>query len=97
MQVKDPKLLPKDKERRPRRFSVCEKRSDANKEPIQGMRKLIKVRTPRLGRSKNIVLKAQEDMRKQSHVSRLNRYSKNLKKHKGPLSMSSSLQSIDES
>ena len=59
--------------------------------------KEVTVRTPRRGRSKSIVVPGAEgEINKNFPIGRLNNYSKQLKMHKGPLSMVSELESIDE-
>ena len=54
------------------------------------------MRTPRRGRSKSIVVPVNSEKSKGCQINRLNNYNKTLKKHKGPLSLQSDLQSIKE-
>ena len=54
------------------------------------------VRTPRRGRSKSIVIGGSQSVPRGFPVGRLNNYNKTMKKHRGPLSMMSELESIDE-
>ena len=54
------------------------------------------VRTPRRGRSKSIVILDSRDQPRNFPIGRLNNYSKQLKRHQGPLSLMSELESIDE-
>ena len=60
--------------------------------------KEVKVRTPRRGRSKSIVVPgtSESGSNKNFPIGRLNNYTKTMKKHRGPLSMASLLESIDE-
>ena len=80
-----------------RRGSLEESRTDANKELKEYGRKQILVRTLRHGRRKSIVICGALDKPRNYPVSRLNRYDKKMKKHRGPISMMSELESIDES
>ena len=57
--------------------------------------KEIKVRTPRRGRAKNIVVNKTKES-KNFPIGRLNNYDKEMKKHKGPLSFCSQLESIED-
>ena len=79
-----------------RRGSVVESRTDANKEFLEYGQKQILVRTPRHGRRKSIVICGSQGTPRNFPVGRLNRYDKKMKKHRGPLSMMSELESIDE-
>ena len=79
-----------------RRGSVVESRTDANKELISYSQKEVRVRTPRRGRSKSIVVPGTSSVPRSFPIGRLNNYNKNMKKHKGPLSMMSELESIEE-
>lgn len=54
------------------------------------------MRTPRRGRSKSIVVPGTQTVPRSFPIGRLNNYNKTMKKHKGPLSMMSELESIDE-
>ena len=56
--------------------------------------KELTVRTPRLGRSRSISIPTSQAENKNFPISRLNNYDEQLKKHKGPLSMVSELDSI---
>ena len=75
---------------------MVEPRTDANKEFIVYTQKEVKVRTPRRGRSKSIVIPDSRCEPRSFPIGRLNNYNKTMKKHKGPLSMMSELESIDE-
>jgi len=77
-----------------RRGSVVDKRTDANKDLIVYSQKEVKVRTPRRGRSKSIVVPGTNMIPRSFPIGRLNNYSKTMKRHKGPLSMMSELESI---
>lgn len=79
-----------------RRGSVVESRTDANNELVNFAQKQVKVRTPRRGRSKSIVIIGPNSQPRNFPVGRLNNYTKTMKKHKGPVSMLSELESIDE-
>lgn len=87
-----------------RRGSLVEQLTPANEEfianaqkLIASTQKLIKVRTPRRGRSKSIViLDSHGTPSRNFPIGRLNNYDKQMKKHKGPLSLMSELESIDE-
>lgn len=57
--------------------------------------KEIKVSTPRRGHTKNIVVNSTDEIRN-FPIGRLNNYDKELKKHKGPLSLASELESIED-
>ena len=57
--------------------------------------KEIKVRTPRRGHTKNIVVNKTKES-KTFPIGRLNNYDKEMKKHKGPLSFCSQLESIED-
>lgn len=70
--------------------------TDANKGFISYAHKEVKVRTPRRGRSKSIVVPSTQTIPRNFPIGRLNNYNKNMKKHKGPLSLMSELESIDE-
>ena len=78
-----------------RRGSVVESITDVNKEFISYDLKEVKVRTPRRGRSKSIVVGC-EVISKNFPISRLNNYNTTLKKHRGTLSLVSELESIHE-
>ena len=80
-----------------RRGSVVEPRTDANKEFIEYAQKEVRVRTPRRGRSKCIIIADPRSKPRNFPVGRLNNYNKTMKKHKGPLSFMSELESIHES
>lgn len=54
------------------------------------------MRTPRRGRSKSIVVPGTGSVPRSFPIGRLNNYNKNMKRHKGPVSMISELESIDE-
>ena len=54
------------------------------------------MRTPRRGRSKSIVVADPRSEPRSFPIGRLNNYNKKLKMHKGPLSLMSELESIDE-
>ena len=54
------------------------------------------MRTPRRGRRKSIVIFDSNDQPRNFPIGRLNNYDKTLKKHKGPISLMSELESIDE-
>ena len=75
---------------------MVESRTDANKELISYSQKEVKVRTPRRGRSKSIVVPGTSDIPRNFPIGRLNNYNKTMKKHKGPLSLASELESIEE-
>jgi len=79
-----------------RRGSVVENRTDANKELFLISLKEVKVRTPRRGRSKSIVVPGTGDIPRNFPIGRLNNYNKTMKRHKGPLSLASELESIEE-
>lgn len=86
-----------------RRGSLVEQLTPANEEfianaqkLIASTQKLIKVRTPRRGRSKSIVILDSCEKPRNFPIVRLNNYDKQMKKHKGPLSLMSELESIDE-
>lgn len=80
-----------------RRGSCVEPRTDANKELVSYAIKEVKVRTPRRGRSKSIVINDPNSVPRNFPIGRLNNYNKVMKKHKAPLSLMSELESIDES
>lgn len=73
-----------------------EPRTENNKQLIEFSLKQVRVRTPRRGRSKNIVVPGTKGAVRNFPVSRLNNYSKTMKRHKGPLSLASDLESIEE-
>ena len=75
---------------------MVESRTDANKELISYSQKEVKVRTPRRGRSKSIVVPGTSGIPRNFPIGRLNNYNKTMKKHKGPLSLASELESIEE-
>lgn len=75
---------------------MVEPRTDANKEFIVYTQKEVKVRTPRRGRSKSIFIPDPRLAPRSFPIGRLNNYNKTMKKHKGPLSFTSELESIDE-
>ena len=76
---------------------MIEQLSNANKELREdNPHKEVLVRTPRHGRRKSILIPNPNDQLRNFPIGRLNNYSKTLKKHKGPLSLSSELESIDE-
>jgi len=75
---------------------MVESRTNANNELIAYTQKQVVVRTPRRGRSKSIVVPGTLSVPRSFPIGRLNNYNKNLKKHKGPLSLMSELESIDE-
>ena len=75
---------------------MVEPRTDANKEFISYTQKEVKVRTPRRGRSKSIVIPDPRIAPRSFPIGRLNNYNKTMKKHKGPLSLASELESIHE-
>ena len=80
-----------------RRGSMIETLSSANKELRETTsQKEVLVRTPRRGRRKSIVILDSNDQPRNFPIGRLNNYNKTLKKHKGPLSLMSELESIDE-
>ena len=81
---------------RRRAGSLVESLTEVNKDFIQYGQKQILVRTPRQGRSKSIVVFDSKCMPRSFPVGRLNRYDKKMKQHRGPLSMMSELESIDE-
>ena len=54
------------------------------------------MRTPRRGRSKSIVVPSTQSIPRNFPIGRLNNYHKNMKKHKGAVSLMSELESIDE-
>ena len=58
--------------------------------------KEVKVRTPRRGRTKSITVHGQKKDARNFPIGRLNNYDKEMKKHKGPLSMMSELESIKD-
>ena len=58
--------------------------------------KEVKVRTPRRGRSKSIVVPGTNSIPRSFPIGRLNNYNKTMKRHKGPLSLMSELESIKE-
>ena len=80
-----------------RRGSCVDPRTDANKEFISYAQKEVKVRTPRRGRSKSIVILDVNSVPRSFPIGRLNNYNKMMKKHKAPLSLMSELESIEES
>ena len=75
---------------------MVEPRTNANNELIAYTQKQVTVRTPRRGRSKSIVVPGTQSVPRSFPIGRLNNYNKNLKRHKGPLSLISELESIDE-
>ena len=77
-----------------RRGSMVESRTDANNELVVYSRKQVKVRTPRRGRSKSIVVPGTTGIPRSFPIGRLNNYNKIMKRHKGPLSFVSDLESI---
>ena len=79
-----------------RRGSMVEVRTDANNELVNYLRKEINVRTPRLGRRKSILVPGNRSKPRNFPIPRLNNYNKSLKKLKGPLSLCSELESIEE-
>ena len=80
-----------------RRGSMIETLSSANKELRENTsQREVLVRTPRRGRRKSIVILESNDQPRNFPIGRLNNYNKTLKKHKGPLSLMSELESIDE-
>lgn len=79
-----------------RRGSCVEQRTENNKQLIEFSLKQVKVRTPRRGRSKSIVVPGTLGIARNFPIGRLNNYSKTMKKHKGPLSLMSDLESIEE-
>ena len=86
-----------------RRGSLVEQLTPANEafivntqKLIANKQKLIKVRTPRRGRSKSIVILDAQEKPRNFPIGRLNNYDKQMKRHKGPLSLASELESIDE-
>jgi len=83
-----------DNERR--RGSMVESRTNANNELVQYSRKQVKVRTPRRGRSKSIFVPGTAGVPRHFPIGRLNNYNKMMKRHKGPLSFVSDLESIQE-
>ena len=54
------------------------------------------MRTPRRGRSKSIVVPTTQQDSRNFPISRLNNYDEQMKKHRGPLSMVSELESIED-
>lgn len=65
----------------------------SKREPI----KIIEVRTLNRGRSKSIVVPGVlEKSNNSNRISRLNNYTANMKKHRGSISISSKLDSIEE-
>lgn len=77
-----------------RRGSMVESRTDANNELVKYSRKQVKVRTPRRGRSKSIFVPGTSGVPRHFPIGRLNNYNKMMKRHKGPLSFVSDLESI---
>lgn len=75
---------------------MVESRTDANNELVVYSRKQVKVRTPRRGRSKSIVVPGTTGIPRSFPIGRLNNYNKIMKRHKGPLSFVSDLESIQE-
>ena len=75
---------------------MVENRTDANNELVQYSRKQVKVRTPRRGRSKSIFVPGTSGVPRHFPIGRLNNYNKMMKRHKGPLSFVSDLESIQE-
>ena len=75
---------------------MVESRTDANNELVLYSQKQVKVRTPRRGRSKSIVVPGTQGTPRSFPIGRLNNYNKIMKKHKGPLSFMSELESIEE-
>lgn len=91
-------------EQQRRRGSMVEPLTAANEQFIVNnkqfiastQQKLVKVRTPRRGRSKSIVILDSREKPRNFPIGRLNNYDKQMKKHRGPLSLMSELESIDE-
>ena len=54
------------------------------------------MRTPRRGHTKNIMINGPAADPRNFPIGRLNNYDKEMKKHKGPLSMVSELESIED-
>lgn len=79
-----------------RRGSMVEPRSKGDNDLIAYTQKEVTVRTPRRGRSKSIVVPGTQTVPRAFPIGRLNNYNKNMKKHKGPVSLVSELESIDE-
>ena len=75
---------------------MVESLTPANKQFLEITQKQVMVRTPRRGRSKSIVILDSKDEPRNFPIGRLNNYSKQLKQHRGPLSLTSELESIDE-
>ena len=75
---------------------MAESLSSANRSYLEVTQKQVMVRTPRRGRSKSIVILDSRDKPRNFPIGRLNNYSKQLKGHRGPLSLMSELESIDE-
>ena len=78
-----------------RRGSMVESRTEANQEFFKAQKE-VRVRTPRRGRSKSIVVPGTNSIPRSFPIGRLNNYNKTMKKHKAPLSFVSELESIDE-
>lgn len=76
---------------------MIESRTNANKELIPYSQKTVRVRTPRDGHRKSITVLGTRDIPRNFPIGRLNNYNKTMKKHKGPLSLTSALESIEES
>ena len=76
-----------------RRGSVAPSYSEADS--LEFQTKEIKVRTPRRGTSKNITVN-NASQAKSFPIGRLNNYDKDMKKHRGPLSFTSQLESIED-
>ena len=80
-----------------RRGSLVEPvRSAANRELFYMHAKEIKVRTPRRGHSRNILIPGTHGAIRNFPINRLNHYDSKLKKHKGSVKLDSDLESIDE-
>ena len=75
---------------------MVEPLTPANREFVMTTQKEVLVRTPRRGRSKSIVIPDSKDEPRNFPIGRLNNYNKTMKKHRGPLSLMSELESIHE-
>lgn len=78
-----------------RRGSMVDSRVNDNNQLVF-TQKEVTVRTPRRGRSKSIVVPGTQSIPRSFPIGRLNNYNKTMKRHKGPLSLMSELDSIEE-
>lgn len=90
------KMVKENLEQR-RRGSMVEPRTEANQELFKNTWKQVRVRIPRLGRSKSIVVSSLPIINPGNFpISSLNYYNSRLRKQRGPVSLCSSLEQIEE-